>query len=272
MIKSLRDARIVDGVPRIVAEQDWVQALSEALGILHGKTLEYIDGSQIYTAIEKAPEPVLDALAVNWKIGWYDTSYSLEKKRRIVKTALTVRRLMGTVSAVKLQADAIYPGTMLEEWFDYGGEPGTFRLYINVADTTPEHPAITYEPGEMERRLVTAKRWSAHMESFSYMVRHALVVRHRVESWLYRVPECGTIRCGTWWMPSTLGWSERGPLTIGAAPEAYAVSSEFTGTLPETATVGYSLCGAMRSGGTAEAYTISPEFTGTLPEEAQHGS
>lgn len=271
MIKSLRDARVVDGLPRVVAQQDWVRALSAALGVLHEKALEYIDGSQIYTAIDAVAEPVLDALAVNWKIDWYDTGYSLEQKRRIVKTAMTVRRLMGTVSAVKLQADAIYPGTMLEEWFDYGGEPGTFRLYINVTDTTPEHPAIAYAPDEMERRLVTAKRWSAHMESFSYMVRHALIVRHTVENWLYRVPECGTIRCGTWWMPSTLGWSEHRALAMGALPEAYSILPEFTGTLPDTAVVGYSLCGAMRSGGVAEAYAVSPEFTGTLPEEAQHG-
>lgn len=138
MIKDLRDARLVDAVPRVVAGQDWVRALSEAVGVLHERTLRYIDDSQIYTSLDTATEPVLDALAINWKVDWYDTGYSVEQKRRIIKTALTVRRLMGTVGAVKLQADAIYPGTMLEEWFEYGGQPGTFRLYINVTDTTEE--------------------------------------------------------------------------------------------------------------------------------------
>lgn len=168
MIKDLRDARLVDAVPRVVAGQDWVRALSEAVGVLHERTLRYIDDSQIYTSLDTATEPVLDALAINWKVDWYDTGYSVEQKRRIIKTALTVRRLMGTVGAVKLQADAIYPGTMLEEWFEYGGQPGTFRLYINVTDTTEEHPAIIYSPAEMERRLITAKRWSAHLESLTF--------------------------------------------------------------------------------------------------------
>ena len=77
MIKSLREARIVDGVPRIVAGQEWVQALSEALGVLHEKTLDFADASQIYTALDTAPEDVLDALAVNWKIDWYDTDYTV---------------------------------------------------------------------------------------------------------------------------------------------------------------------------------------------------
>lgn len=103
MIKDLRDARLVDAVPRVVAGQDWVRALSEAVGVLHERTLRYIDDSQIYTSLDTATEPVLDALAINWKVDWYDTGYSVEQKRRIIKTALTVRRLMGTVGAVKLQ-------------------------------------------------------------------------------------------------------------------------------------------------------------------------
>lgn len=262
MIKSLRDARVVDGLPRVAAQQDWVRALSAALGVLHEKALEYIDGSQIYTALDTATEPVLDTLAVNWKIDWYNTDYSLEQKRRLVKTALTIRRLMGTVSAVKLQADAIYPGTMLEEWFDYSGEPGTFRLYIDVTDATPEYPAIVYAQDEMERRLASAKRWSAHMESVSCMVRHALIARHTVENWLYRVPECGTIRCGTWWMPSTLGWSENADILTRADVGAFNATADLCGTLPDTAAVGYSLCGAMRSGGAAEAYTAVPPQSG----------
>lgn len=119
MIKSLRDAQITDGLPRIVREQPWVKALSMAAAVLHKKTMDYIDGSQIYTAIDSVAEPVLDALAVNWKIDWYDTGYDIDRKRRIVKTALTIRRTMGTVGAVRAQADAIYPGSTLEEWFEY---------------------------------------------------------------------------------------------------------------------------------------------------------
>ena len=56
MIKSLRDAQITDGLPRIVREQPWVKALSMAAAALHKKTMDYIDGSQIYTAIDSVAE------------------------------------------------------------------------------------------------------------------------------------------------------------------------------------------------------------------------
>lgn len=274
MIKSLREARIVDGVPRIVAGQEWVQALSEALGVLHEKTLDFADASQIYTALDTAPEDVLDALAVNWKIDWYDTGYTVEQKRKIVKTALTVRRLMGTVRAVKLQADAIYPGTDVEEWFDYGGDAGYFRLFVNITDSSEENPMIVMPPEEIERRLVTAKRWSAHMESFSYMVRHALLLGAKAERWAVRPPVCGTIYCGTHWEPSTLGYSEGATVLANAGPEAFPVSPELTGTLPQNAVAAYTVCGGMVSGGATAGYTVAgtpageTQACGTLPEEA----
>lgn len=128
MIKSLKDARITDGLPRIVSGQDWVIALSEALGKLHEKTLQYADNSQIYTALDTASEEILDILAVNWKIDWYDTGFSVDQKRRIVKACFESRRVMGTARAVRLQAQAIYPGTEVKEWFDIGSHPGTFDL------------------------------------------------------------------------------------------------------------------------------------------------
>ena len=168
MIKSLLDARIADGVPQVVAAQDWVRAMADALGIIHRKTLDFADKSQIYTALDDVPEVILDTLAVNWKIDWYDTEYSTEQKRRIIKSALTVRRLMGTVRAVKLQVEAIYPGTTLQEWFEYGGTPGCFRLDVNLTDESIIPPVVMQSPAEIEKKIVTAKRWSAHLEGVDY--------------------------------------------------------------------------------------------------------
>ena len=168
MIKSLYNAQIADGVPRVLREQPWVKALSLAVWELHKQTMEYIDGSQIYTAIVTVGEEVLDALAVNWKIDWYDTDYDIEQKRRIVKTALNIRRTMGTVAAVKAQADAIYPGSTLEEWFQYGGEPGYFRLRVNIMTVEEQEKFAAMSLREIERRLAAAKRFSAHLEEVEY--------------------------------------------------------------------------------------------------------
>lgn len=73
MIKSLLDAALRDGVPRgSYRSSPWVEALSRAVLDLHRQTMGFIDGSQIYTAIDTVSEAVLDALAVSWKIDWYE--------------------------------------------------------------------------------------------------------------------------------------------------------------------------------------------------------
>lgn len=168
MIKSLRDAQIIDGLPRILREQPWVRALSMAAAELHRKTMDYIEASQVYTAIDSVAEETLDALAVSWKIDWYDTDYDIEQKRRIVKTALNIRRTMGTVGAAKAQADAIYPGTTLEEWFEYGGTHGKFRLRVNIVTAEEQEKFAMMSIAEIERRLAAAKRFSSHLEEVEY--------------------------------------------------------------------------------------------------------
>ena len=168
MIKSLLDAELQDGVPRVLQKQPWVEALSRAVLDLHRKTMGFIDGSQIYTAIDTVSEAVLDALAVSWKIDWYDPEYDLEQKRRIVQTALTIRRTMGTAAAVKAQADAIYPGSTVEEWYEYGGKPGYFRLRVNIMTVEEQEKFAAMSMAEVERRLAAAKRFSSHLEEVEY--------------------------------------------------------------------------------------------------------
>ena len=160
MIKSLRQARITDGLPRVLARQEWVIALSEALGLALGKTLDYTDESQIYTRLDTAPETVLDVLAVDWKIDWYDTELTVEQKRRIVKTALTVRRLMGTAAAVKLQVHAIYPEATVTEWFQYDGRPGCFRVSLPL----PKEGITAAEYRRLRTGILTTKNERSHLD------------------------------------------------------------------------------------------------------------
>ena len=225
----------------------------------------------LYTNVDEMDEELLDILAKDFNVYWWDADASLAQKRRMIQSAPAVSRITGTTAATKRQAEAFYPGTTLEEWFTYGGSPGYFRLYINITDSADE-PVPMYSAADAERKLLSSKRWSAHMESFSYMVRHALLLGAKVTRWACRPPICGTIFCGTWWEPSTLGHSERAAIINGAAPDAFAASPDFAGTLPVPSAVGYTVCGGVLSGGITAALVATSEpagqqqLCGTLPE------
>lgn len=255
---ELADAKITNGLPRVVANQTWVQVLAAVYNALRAKSRGYFETTS-FPDVENCTEDVLDQLAVYLKIEWYDSHASIETKRKTVLTAVEIRRYAGTVKAVRDQARVVYPGSEVEEWFEYGGTPGLWRLNVNITDT----PTLYHTVDEMEDLLGYTKRCSTHLERISYMVRHAIEIGREIESWTFCPPLCGTIRCGTWWMPSTLGWSERGELRLADRSGYYAVSPEFTGTLPDVATPGWSVCGAVLCGGWADSYTAAPAEANT---------
>lgn len=223
-----------------------------------------IDRLSIYPRIDELPEALLDILAYDFKVDWYDYEYPIAAKRALIKGNILVHKRQGTVYATRSILDGLYPKSAMEEWFEYGGEPGCFRLNVNVSNSAEEGAVVIYSTEEILRRISTAKRLSAHLEGVSYMVRRGIVIRHRMDSWSYRVPECGTIRCGTWWMRHTLGWSERHGLAVRGRAESLHVSPELSGTLPYIKTPGYSLRGSLRIAGQAAGYPAQPEFTGLI--------
>lgn len=168
MIKSLKDARIVDGLPRILAKQPWVRALSDAMGVVHEMTMAFVDHSQIYTDIDNVTEDVLDALAANWKVNWYSTDCDIKQKRQIIKTALKVRRNAGTAAAVKDWVNSAYDDTNVIEWWEYGGEPGCFKVETRTHEIPGELAMFLEMLGEV-------KRLSAHLEKIE--IRDEKVIR-----------------------------------------------------------------------------------------------
>lgn len=86
----------------------------------------------LYPRIDELPEALLDILAYDFKVDWWDRNYSIEEKRRTLKGSWYVHKHMGTKAAVETAIRAIYPLTTVEEWFEYGGEPYHFRLNINI--------------------------------------------------------------------------------------------------------------------------------------------
>lgn len=63
MIK-LREARITDGVPKIVAAQPWVQVLSEVYAELQGRVLDCLDAGVTFSEVDSCSEETLDQMAV----------------------------------------------------------------------------------------------------------------------------------------------------------------------------------------------------------------
>lgn len=113
-------------------ENQSIAALGDVTADALAKRQAEIGLLSIYARIDELPEDLLDILARDFKIDWWDPDYTLEEKRRTFKSSWYVHKHMGTKAAVETAIRAIYPFTTVEEWFEYGGEPYRFRLNINI--------------------------------------------------------------------------------------------------------------------------------------------
>lgn len=91
--------------------------------------------------IDFLPEDFLDALAWELDIEWYDKSADIDVKRSLIKSSDKVHAHNGTKAAVLKVVEDYYGGGIIEEWFEYGGDPGHFKISVTSEDmhiTVPE--------------------------------------------------------------------------------------------------------------------------------------
>ena len=96
-------------------------------------TARQIEKNIIYARIDELDEQTLDVLAYDLHVDWYDYSYPIEVKRQTIKDSVKVHRKLGTKYAVETALGAVYPGTKVQEWFEYEGQPHHFHIVCDVS-------------------------------------------------------------------------------------------------------------------------------------------
>lgn len=118
-------------LPEVFRNDKRMVALASSIADVLAARPEEIRQLMIYSRIDDLSEELLDILAYDFKVDWWDGDYTLEEKRKTLKDSWRVHRMLGTKAAVETAISAIYPETQVREWFEYGGEPYHFRLLID---------------------------------------------------------------------------------------------------------------------------------------------
>jgi phage tail P2-like protein len=152
-----------------------------------GKVISDVDSATIYAHIDMLPEAVLDILAYDFKVDWYNYNYSIETKRELIKTSLAVHKHMGTKGAMISAVSTMYPYALVEEWFEYGGEPYYFRV---ILDEISQNTQILYD--ELLRSIEIYKACRAHLECVAMRTRCNIEISCSAGHVVYSSRLCGT--------------------------------------------------------------------------------
>lgn len=142
MSKELRHTSLLDILPQNLLEDQQIKAAAQALDAELQKITEATKGALLLPRLDELPEAVIDRLAWQWHVDFYEPSMSLEMKRQLVRESIAWHRLKGTKAAVEKMVQAVFRGGVVTEWFEYGGEPYHFRVdLLSAPQITAENTA-----------------------------------------------------------------------------------------------------------------------------------
>ena len=172
MSNGLTADNLLLALPDVLRQDEHMQALAVGIAEVLAVRPTEIERLLLYPRIDELPEELLDRLAYDFKVDWWDADYTLAQKRQTLKDNWQVHRLLGTKAAVERAICAIYPETKVQEWFEYGGEPYHFKLDIDLT-------ASGFDKEREQRvieRVAYYKNLRSHLDSIYYFAQADPVV------------------------------------------------------------------------------------------------
>lgn len=163
---ELHSADYTRSLPPPLKNDPTMTALARVIAEQLQGTVRQIGKNIIYARIDELDEQTLDVLAYDLHVDWYDYSYPIEVKRQTIRDSVRVHRRLGTKYAVETALGAVFPGTRVQEWFEYGGEPYMFKVIIGATESgvSADRQAAVLE------RVRFYKNLRSHLEAISYQI------------------------------------------------------------------------------------------------------
>lgn len=126
---KLSNLEFIKLIPQFMQNDAAVRGLAAGIDSIIPQLAADIENLSTWDCIDKLSEAELDELAWELNILWYDASAPIEVKRNLVRDSDKVYKKLGTKWAVENIINTYFGDGYIEEWFQYGGDPGHFRVY-----------------------------------------------------------------------------------------------------------------------------------------------
>lgn len=141
---NIGDLKLVDLLPPSISSDPTVKAAAQALDNELKAVTHAVQEGLFLSRIDVLSEAVLDLLAWQFHVDFYESTLPVETKRQLVKQAIPWHRRKGTPAAVEELVTAVFGDGVVQEWFEYGGQPYNFKVITyNLAVTQQQANEFT---------------------------------------------------------------------------------------------------------------------------------
>ena len=135
MAKLLEHINLQDIAPPSIAGDKNIQDLFKAIDPNLRQVSEAISEAFIISRIRELPEPVLDLLAWQWHVDFYELAKNIDAKRDMVLGSIAWHRKKGTRWAIIKALEMLGVEAKFISWQEEGADPYTFAI---EAKLTPD--------------------------------------------------------------------------------------------------------------------------------------
>ena len=254
---KLYDGQVAELFLNSTRQNPEIQALSYAILQEKQRIIDNANRTRTLAVIDELPESVLDVLAVELRTPFYTESLTIVSKRELIKGTMIFYSKMGTPEAVNRMLSAVFPGSYIEEWMDYGGSPYHFQVIIETARIRE-----TANATDIRKAVDRCKRLSAHMDGIIYQCGIGIVIATHAQGYKYKSTWTGRHEAGTVPWRNTRGGLAHAELVNGTATDAYGYKAPLTGKKPYRNTRGGYENGAVEIETAAVGWPYTSEAAG----------
>lgn len=160
---ELKDDSLQQILPSSIARDTTVKnivtAISEKLRFINRQSELVL----LLPRLDELPETLVDELAWQYHVDFYDYTADISKKRALVRKAIAWHRFKGTPAAVEEVCTAVFKSAKVYEWWQYGGEPYHFQVRL-IEEGVPDETVID----NLERAIQVMKNTRSWLDGLSF--------------------------------------------------------------------------------------------------------
>lgn len=181
-------------VPAFMQSDEAVKAFCSAINSIMNEPATRIHTISTWGQYNQLSEAECDEMAYELDIDWYDSSATLDEKRKTIQYAQQIKRKRGTKWAVERLVSAYFGDGKVTEWYEEEepGKPFTFSIVSYSPKITPENYSKFLEAVD------AAKNERSHISSMTHIwwQKSEIDISISRKRYEYGFLQCGTQYCG----------------------------------------------------------------------------
>lgn len=138
---NVKDSKLYDLLPVNLRDDRDIVAAAEAIDESNKSINSFVEKLNFRSNPEIQDDYILDALAADMHVDYYDKNFPSDIKRKIIDNSMILHMLKGTAGSVERALATVNLNGVVQEWWEYDGDPYHFQIEIAAFTSFDVHQA-----------------------------------------------------------------------------------------------------------------------------------